>query len=83
MQFYRNNLMKLEALRESRPPWPRQIITPILPTVKMLCLGGEILAPPPPPPSPPKKKMGGGIITCTTIWVCHRYYGVFLSCLLV
>ena len=25
---------KLEALRECRPPWPRQIITPILPTVK-------------------------------------------------
>ena len=25
---------KLEALRERSPPWPRQIITPILPTVK-------------------------------------------------
>ena len=34
---------KLEALRERRPPWPRQIITPILPTVKMLSLGGERL----------------------------------------
>ena len=44
--------IKLEALRERRPPWPRQIITPILPTVKMLSLGGERL----PPPPPPKKK---------------------------
>ena len=33
-----------EALRERRPPWPRQIITPIFPTVKMLSLGGEKLA---------------------------------------
>ena len=33
----------LEALRERRPPWPRHIITPILPTVKMLSLGGERL----------------------------------------
>ena len=36
---------KLEALRELRPPWPRQIITPILPTVKMLSLGGERITP--------------------------------------
>ena len=36
---------KLEVLRERRPPWPRQIITPILPTVKMLSLGGERLPP--------------------------------------
>ena len=34
-----------EALRERRPPWARQIITPILPTVKMLSLGGERLTP--------------------------------------
>ena len=45
---------KLEALRERRPPWPRQIITPILPTVKMLNLGSERL--PPPPPKKKKKK---------------------------
>ena len=32
-----------EALRECRPPWPRQIITLILPTVKMLSLGCERL----------------------------------------
>ena len=32
---------KLEVLRERRPPWPRQIITPILCNVKMLSLGGE------------------------------------------
>ena len=36
---------RLEELRERRPPWPRQIITPILPTVKMLSLGGERLPP--------------------------------------
>ena len=34
---------KLEALRERRPPWLRQIITLILPTVKMLSLGCERL----------------------------------------
>ena len=75
---------KLEALRERRPPWPRQIITPILPTVKMLTLGGERLLPLPlPPPKKKKKKKKKKkekfwIITCTTIWVCHHYYGVFL-----
>ena len=37
------NTYKLEALREHRPPWPRQIITLILPTVKMLSLGCERL----------------------------------------
>ena len=41
---------KLEALRERRPPWPRQIITLILPTVKMLSLGCERR------PTPLKKK---------------------------
>ena len=45
---------KLEALREHSPPWPRQIITFILPTVKMLRLGGE-------------KAWWFWIITCTTI----------------
>ena len=45
-----NKLCKLEALRERRPPWPRQIITPILPTVKMLSLGCKRL------PTPLKKK---------------------------
>ena len=37
---------ELEALRERRPPWPRQIITLILPTVKMLSLGCERLPTP-------------------------------------
>ena len=55
---------------QTRPPWPRQIITPILPTVTMLNLGGERL--PPPHPPPPKK-----IFTCTPIWVCYHYYRVF------
>ena len=31
---------ELEAPKERRPPWPRQIITSVLPTVKMLSLGG-------------------------------------------
>ena len=76
---------KLETLRERRPPWPRQIITPILPTVKMLSLGGERLTRHPPPPKKKKKKKRRRkkkeflIITCTTIWVCHHYYGVFCS----
>ena len=35
----------LEALGECRTPWPRQIITPILPTVKMFSIGGEMLTP--------------------------------------
>ena len=37
---------QLEARRERRPPWPRQIITLILPTVKMLSLGCERLPTP-------------------------------------
>ena len=36
-------MRQLEALRERRPPWPRQIITLIFPTVKMLSLGCERL----------------------------------------
>ena len=45
-----------EALRERRPPWLRQIITPILPTVKMLSLGGKRLPSPPPQKKKKKKK---------------------------
>ena len=45
-----NRDIELEAFRERRPPWPRQIITLILPTVKMLSLGCERL------PTPLKKK---------------------------
>ena len=37
---------QLDALRERRPPWPRQIVTPLLPTVKMLSLGCERLLTP-------------------------------------
>ena len=37
--------MKLEALGERRPPWPRQIITPIFSSVIMLSLGCERLNP--------------------------------------
>ena len=66
---------ELEALRERRPPWPRQIITLILLTVKMLSLGCERL----PTPLKKKKKKRFWIITCTTIWVCYHYYGVFCS----
>ena len=61
--FY--NSCKQEALRERRPPWPRQIITPILPSVKMLSLGGG--------------RLRFWINTYTTIWFCYRYYGVFCS----
>ena len=71
-------MYKQEALRERRPPWPRQIITPILPTVKMLSLGGERL-----PPTKKKKKKKFWTITCTTIWVCYNYYGVFFAHLLI
>ena len=39
------NTTQLEALGERRPPWPRQIITPILPNVKVLSLGSERLTP--------------------------------------
>ena len=39
-----------------------------MPNVKMLSLGGERLT-----------KKGFCIITCTTIWLCYRYYGVFCS----
>ena len=49
-KFLYKKTNKLEALRERRPPWPRQVITPILPTVKMLSLGCERL------PTPLKKK---------------------------
>ena len=44
------NIFTVEALRECRPSWPRQIITPILPTVKMLSLICERL------PTPLEKK---------------------------
>ena len=70
---------KLEALRERRPPSPRQIITLILPTVKMLSLGCERL----PTPLKKKKKKKFWIITCTTIWVCYHYYGGFFVHLLI
>ena len=45
----------------------------------MLSLGGE--RPPPPPPIPPHypPKQKFWIITCTTIWVCYHYYGVFFA----
>ena len=50
LELSRKLRTKLEALRERKPPWPRQIITLILPTVKMLSLGCERL------PTPLKKK---------------------------
>ena len=70
------NLPKtLEALRECRPPWPRQIITLILPTVKMLSLGCARL---PIPLKKKKKKKGSGSLPATrsgyattmTVFVC-------------
>ena len=70
--------MKLEALRESRPPWPRQIITLILPTVKMLSLGCERL-PTPLKKKKKKKKNGSGSLpaprsgyaTTITVFFAH------------
>ena len=41
----------------------------------MLSLGGERL---PPTKKKKKKKKKFWAITCTTIWVCYNYYGVFL-----
>ena len=75
------NLIKpiaiLEALRERRPPWLRQIITLILPTVKMLSLGCERL----PTPSKKKKKKKkrsrslparrSGYVTAITVFFAH------------
>ena len=60
-------IVKLETLPERRPPWPRQIIIPILSTVKMLSLASERLT--------PKVWM----IAYTTNWLCYRDYGVFCS----
>ena len=56
MDTVENVYIILEALRECRLPWPRQIITPILPTVKMLSLGGERLHPPQKKKKKKKKK---------------------------
>ena len=49
----------------------------------MLSLGGERLNVPPPRPPPKKKKKKFWLITCTTIWICHHYYGVFSAHLLI
>ena len=64
---------ELEALRERRPPWPRQIITRIMPTVKMLSLGCDRL----PTPLLRKKKGSGslpsprsGYATTITVFFC-------------
>ena len=49
--------LQLEALRERRPPWLRQIITLILPTVKMLSLGLWKTTHPPKKKKKKKKKV--------------------------
>ena len=51
----------------------------------MLSLGGERLPPLllPPLPTSKKKRKKFWIITCTTIWVCYHYYGVFFVHLLI
>ena len=68
------------SVGERMDGWLGQIITPILPTVKMLSLGGERLHP---PPLKKKKKKCFSIITCTNIWLCYHYYGVFFAHLLI
>ena len=70
---------ELEALRERRPPWPRQIITLILPTAKMLSLGCERL--PTPLKKKKKKKKGSGSLPSPR--VCYHYYGGFFAHLLI
>ena len=59
-------------------PEPRQIITPILLTVKMLSLGGERLTPPPPKKKKKKKKSFGslpaprsGYVTTIMVFFSH------------
>ena len=60
--------------RSNQRAQPRQIITLILPTVKMLSLGCKRLPPPPPPTK--KKKSGSlpaprsGYATTTTVFFC-------------
>ena len=71
-----NTNEKLEPLRERRPPWPRQIITLIFNTVKMLSLGCERL--PTPLKKKKKKKKGSGSLpsprsgyaTTITVFFC-------------
>ena len=70
-------MYQLEALRECRPPWPRQIITLILPTVKMLSLGCERLQTPLKKKKKKKKKGSGslpaprsGYATTITVFFC-------------
>ena len=74
-----NGNIQLEALRERRPLWPRQIITPILPTVKMLSLGCERLPTPLKKKKKKKKKKKGagslpsprsGYATTITVYFC-------------
>ena len=69
---------ELEALGERRPPWPRQIITPILSTVKMLNLGCERLPQPPKKKKKKKKKKGSGSLPSPRSGYATTYYGVFL-----
>ena len=45
LNSYDQFIIQLEALGERWPPWLRQIITPILSTVKMLSLASERLTP--------------------------------------
>ena len=53
---HRKKKTKLEALRERRPPWPRQIITPILLTIKNIEPWWWKTTPPPPPPTHTQRK---------------------------
>ena len=86
-RYQKHNLLcqgvnKLEALRQ-RSRLQTSLAeadhySHILPTVKMLSLVVKDY----PPPSPPQKKRFW-IITCTTIWVCYHYYGVFFAHLLI
>ena len=74
----RPNHTQLEAHRERRPPWPNQIITPVMPTVScvwrdvklpsdndvtMQCIALVVKGQP--------QRLW--VITCTTIWSCYSY----------
>ena len=66
-------IIKLEALRQRRPPWPKQIITPILPTVKMLSLSGERLPPPPPQKKGLDHYLHHDLVMPPLLWCCFAH----------
>ena len=63
-QFCERFYTKLdEALEKCRPPWPRQIITPILHSIK-ICIEEKLTA----------EVLDHYEFICTSIGACHNYY---------